>query len=188
MKRETYIRDTVLQYVKTVLCAALTLALLIVAILEMIPTKDVGVVVKEEIYAASQNLYANSEEYTTQIRGILKNSTKESVHVDSVRVVIGDGAVKKDIVFSAIDLPPNAEYEVSKDLMEEGDFDTVHAIYVTIGGEETRITNRSVSAFPLTGLAVVCLALLIPAAFLLIRTLKGCYYLRQERKIEEKSL
>ena len=188
MEQKNWMRDTILQYVKTVLCGILVLVLLVVAVLEMIPTKDVGIVVKEEIYAASQNLYANSVEHTTQIRGILRNSTKDPIVVESIRLVIGDGSHKKDVVLPAAKIAPNAEYEVVKDFVGMGEYDTVHEVYVTIGGEETRLTNRSVSAFPLTGLAIACLVLLIPAVFLLVRTIKGCHYLYQERKIREKSL
>ncbi|MBQ9806374.1 MAG: hypothetical protein IJW49_07715 [Clostridia bacterium] len=188
MEQKKMMRDTVLQYAKTVLCGVAVIALLAVAVLEMIPTKDVGVAVKEEVYAASQNLYANSAEYTTQIRGVLRNSTKNTVYVESIRVVIGDGSRKMDVVLPAAKIAPNAEYEVVKDFVGVGEFDTVHELYVTIGGEETRLTNRSVSAFPLTGLAIGCLVLLIPAVFLLVRSIKGCHYLYQERKIREKSL
>jgi hypothetical protein len=64
----------------------------------------------------------------------------------------------------------------------------VHEVYVRVNGEEHRVSNRSVSAFPLTGIAIACLVLLVPAVFLLVRAAQGCYYLHQERKITEKNL
>lgn len=181
-------RDTVLQYAKAALCAIVVVVLLVVAILEMIPTENVGVQVKEEITVASSKLFAGGSDYTTHVRGIVKNTSTKTVEVASIELVIGDGSKKQRLETPGVVLAPGAEYEVNRDFESDGEYDTVHEVYLGIAGEQVRITNRSVSAFPLTGLAIGCIVLLIPAVFLLVRSIQGCYYLYQERKIAEKSL
>lgn len=185
--RKEFMRDTVLQYAKAVLCAVVAAVLLVVAVVELIPEKNVGVQVKDEIYVASSPIYAGGSVYTTHVRGIIKNTSTQTVNVASIRVVVGNGVTKKDVEMSGVSLAPGAEYNVDCDLESDGEYDTVHEVYVRVNGEESRLTNRAVSAFPLSGLAVGCIILLVPAVYLLVRSVQGCYYLYQERKIAEKS-
>jgi hypothetical protein len=103
-------------------------------------------------------------------------------------VIYRNGAAKKDVKLSGVLLAPGSEFDVDLDLESDGEYDTVHEIFVCIGGTETRLTNRAVSEFPISGLAIGCLVGLVPAAYLLVRSIQGCYYLYQERKIDEKSL
>lgn len=188
MTSQKHMRDTVLQYAKAVLCAVLVMVLFSVFVVEMIPEKNVGIEVKDEVYVASSPIYAGGSIYTTHIRGIVKNTSTQSVDIESFRVVIGNGAAKKDVKLSGVLLAPGSEFDVDLDLESDGEYDTVHEIFVCIGGTETRLTNRAVSEFPISGLAIGCLVGLVPAAYLLVRSIQGCYYLYQERKIDEKSL
>ena len=74
-----------------------------------------------------------------------------------------------------------AEYDLAHSFEGASDFDTVHEVYLTVDGKETRLSNRAISEFPFSGLSIFCLVLLIPAVILTVRALKGCFYLRQER-------
>jgi len=188
MDRKKQVRDTVMQYAKAVLCAALVIALLVALTVELIPEKDVGLQVKDEVTVASSLIYAGGSLYTTHVRGVIKNTSTQTVSPESIRVVIGNGVSKMDVEKAGVLLAPGAEYNVDCDFESNGEYDTVHEVYVCVDGEESRLTNRAVSAFPLSGLAVGCIVLLIPAAYLLVRMIQGCYYLYQERKIAEKSM
>jgi hypothetical protein len=188
MTQKKHMRDTALQYAKAVLCAALTVVLLVLLVVEMIPEKSVGVQVKDEIYVASSPIYAGGSVCTTHVRGIVKNTSTQSVNIESIRVVIGNGAVKKDVEVSGVLLAPGSEYDVDLDIESDGEYDTVHDVFLRVDGTESRLTNRAVSEFPMSGLAIGCLALLIPAVYLLVRSIQGCYYLYQEKKIDKKSL
>lgn len=175
------IRDSILQYAKTALCIVLALFLATVAVLEMLPQKDVGINVKERIGVSSSKIYADGSLYSTEIRGILINRADALRTVDSIRVVIGDSDGKRDVILPAVTLHPGAEYNLVHSFEGTSDFDTVHEVYLTMDGNEVRLSNRAISEFPLSGLAIFCLVLLIPAVFLTVRALKGCFYLRQER-------
>jgi len=189
MEQKKFLRDTVLQYAKAVVCGAVVIALLVIALIEMIPMSDVGVEVKDEVTVVSSQLYADRPGCTSHVRGILKNNSPETVSVESVRIVINDGGTPQSVeVAQGIVLAANAEYDLSLDFEGERLYDTVYGVYLRVGGVETQIANRSSSAFPLTGLAIGCIVLLIPASLLLVRSVKGCYYLYQERKEKEKSL
>ena len=175
------IRDNIIQYAKAVICAVLVLILATVAILEMLPQKDVGINIKERIGVSSSKIYADGSLYSTEIRGILVNRADATRTLDSIRVVIGDGQIKKDVSLPAVTLYAGAEYDLVHLFESASDFDTVHEIFLTVDGVETRISNRATSEFWLSGLAIVCLVLLIPAVLLTVRAFKGCFYLHEER-------
>ena len=188
MEKNKQMRETILQYAKAAVCAVLVIVLLVVAVMEMIPAESVGVQVKDEIYVASSPIYAGGSVYTTHVRGIVKNTSTETVDLESIRVVIGNGNSKKSVEKTGFLLAPGSDYDVDLDFESDGDFDTVHEVYLKVNCVETRVSNRSMSAFPLSGLGLGCIVLLFPAVFLLVRSIQGCYYLYQERKIAEKSL
>ena len=176
-----FVRDSILQYVKTGLCIILVLLLATVAVLEMLPQKDVGINVKERVEVSSSKIYADGTLYSTEIRGILINRADAMRKIDLIRVVISDGESKQDVEIPAVTLYPGAEYDLAHSFEGALDFDTVHEVYLTVDGKETRLSNRAISEFPLSGLSIFCLVLLIPAVILTVRALKGCFYLRQER-------
>lgn len=176
-----FVRDTILQSVKMGLCIVLVLLLATVAVLEMLPQKDVGINVKERVGVSSSKIYADGSLYSTEIRGILINRTDTMRKIDSIRVVISDGDNKRDVELPSVMLYPGAEYDLVHSFEGASKFDTVHEVYLTMDGQETRLSNRAISDFPLSGLAIFCLALLIPAVILTVRAAKGCFYLRQER-------
>ena len=176
-----FVRDSILQYVKTGLCIILVLLLATVAVLEMLPQKDIGINVKERVEVSSSKIYADGTLYSTEIRGILINRADAMRKIDLIRVVISDGESKRDVEIPAVTLYPGAEYDLAHSFEGASDFDTVHEVYLTVDGKETRLSNRAISEFPLSGLSIFCLVLLIPAVILTVRALKGCFYLRQER-------
>lgn len=161
-------------------CGALVLLLAVLAILELIPAPARSLRVESAFEVSSAAIYADGSLYSTEIRGTLKNTGKKTVQIDEMKVVISDGSFKKKVNIEGFGIPAGAEHEVVFHLEDAIDFDTVHEVTALREGEALSLQNRSVDAFPISGLAIFYLLLLVPAILLLVFAAKKRYYLYQE--------
>lgn len=173
--------ERIFQGVKVAVCALLTLTFLAVAILEMIPSENIAVRVKKQFEANSSMIYADGSLYQTEIRGTLENTETQQTLVESITVVVSDGKTKRKVEIDPVVLSAGEVYEVVFPIRDACDFDRVQEVYVRVNGTDTRLSNRSAVDFPISGIAVVCLLLTVGAALLTVRSIRTCYYLRQER-------
>ena len=97
MNEKSMTRDMVFQTAKAVLAILVALVLVALTVLELLPQGRGGIDVKERIEVSSARIYADGSLYSTELRGILRNSEKEAVTVESVVLVIDDGNVKKNV-------------------------------------------------------------------------------------------
>lgn len=186
MNEKSMIRDTVFQTAKAVLAILVALVLAVLTVLELLPEGKSGVVVKERVEVSSAKIYADGTLYSTELRGILRNSEREAVTVDSILIVVDDGDVKRKVTVEGFVLPAGAEYSLSHRFEDAYRFENVREVRVRVGGVESRIANRSASAFPISGLAIACIVLLIPTVLFAVHAVQGCLYLREERRISAK--
>ena len=175
-------KEMIGQWVKMILLGLLALVLLIIAVLEILPSPNAGLKTKTAFSASSQKIRADGTLYSTEIRGVLRNGGDDPIRVDEVRVVVGDGRNKARYELEGTVLPQNAEREFVLLLESACNFDTVYEVSAVVGGNEYRLVNRSSTEFPISGLAIGCAALLIPAVFFTVRAVQGYLYLLEERK------
>ena len=182
MNEKSMTRDMVFQTAKAVLAILVALVLVALTVLELLPQGRGGIDVKERIEVSSARIYADGSLYSTELRGILRNSEKEAVTVESVVLVIDDGNVKKNVTLEGFVLPAGAEYSLSHRFEDAYCFENVREVRVRVAGTESRVSNRSVSAFPISGFAIACVVLLIPTVLFAVHTVQGCLYLCEERR------
>ena len=172
-----------LQNGKIALLGVLAILLVLLLALELFSGSDEDIAVKERIEISAALLSGADDakqEYLCQLRGMLINRSDEGIRIDHVTVAVSDGDARKGLVIEGIYLPARTEWEIGGNLESELGYDRVTDVYVTVNGEETRITNQSMGGQSLGWVPVLYLALLLGVALLLVRACKIRYYLHQE--------
>ena len=184
-------KDRLLQDAKIALLGILAIALIVLTVLELIPNESVGLEVKETARVSSASLSpidAEVKDYQTAVTGMLSNPTDETVKVDSVNVKISDGESTRDVVIEGFEIPARSYREFSSGFEGQIAYDRVTEVAVTVGSVRDVLPNQTESRSPISGVAVFYLALLVPVAWLLVRAVKGRYYLHQEMANKESIL
>lgn len=177
------LKDRILQDAQIVLFGLLTLALILLLILELIPNASFGLEVAEVVKVSSSSLSpmdAEVKDYHTSVTGILSNPTDGAVAVDSLTVEISDGKTVQTVTVAGFEIPARSTHEFSYEFEGQTAFDRVNEVKVTRGGASDVIPNTTGTSLPVSGVAVFYAVLLIPAVLLTVRAAKGRYYLYQE--------
>lgn len=176
-----------MQYGRAVVYGLVTLALLVLGILELLPQKLPDLQVYERFTVTSAPIVADGSLYSTELRGTVRNTTEGRLDVEKLVAVVSDGETRKNVTVDAFSLSRLSGEEIVFSFHDAYDFHTVYELRATVNGEEVVLENRSVNDFPISTAAIFCFVLLIPAALLLVRAVKGCYYLWQEHRVGGKN-
>ncbi len=179
-------KDCLTQNLKILLWGLLTLLLVVLTILEMIPT-DATALRVEEVFRVSSSMISVSEKtYVSAVSGTLANPGDEAVRIDSVIVTVGNGEVTKDIVMDGFVLMPRSSEELTSGWTGNIQYDRITRLCVVVDGEKDVLTNIG-SSLPVNGIAIFYLILLFPAALLLVRSCKIRYYIYQEMQMQDRA-
>ena len=183
MTKRVSAKDVWLQNGKIALFGALALLLVLLLMIELFSGTDGALEVKEQIRISASSLSGAEEEekeYLCQLSGVLINSSDEGIRIDHVTVAVSDGEIRKGLVLEGFYLPARTEQAIAGSLTGATEYNRVTDVYVTVNGEEIRLTNESLGEQSLGWVPVLYLVLLAGVALLIVRACKIRYYLHQE--------
>ncbi len=175
----------VLQTVKIALWGLLALALIGLAILELIPRGGSGLTMKESFEIYSSPIDAGNGKYASAIGGTIFNPTDDRMDIQSVTVTVAAGRRTKDVVLEGFVLPPRTTRELSSDWSDAMHYDRIDRITVVTANGSEEISNSASSAFG--GAVWIYLILLFPVGGLLWNSIKVRRYLEEEKVLMEQS-
>lgn len=176
-------KERLLQDVKIAIFGILTVALIVLTVLELMPQGEIGLEVKEAVRVSSASLSpfdAEVKDYQTSVTGMLSNPTDAAIKIDAIHIKVQGGDAVRDVVIEGFEMPARTDREFSQTFEGQTPYDRVSEVKVTVGGAENVLLNQPESHSPISGVAVFYLALLALSVYLLVRAAKGRYYLYQE--------
>ena len=172
-------KNHLLQNLKILILGILTLACLVVTVISAIPEKEADLIMQEPFLVSSSQILANSNQYSTQITGVIKNTTDKPIAVQDVLVKISDGKTEEVISLGGITLPPRTPWSYLDKWESAGNFNRVLSIHAVVGGEELAVSNAT-SSMSISGVTVIALLVGAIFGFLLTHACKIRYYMMQE--------
>ena len=162
----------------TGLCCVL---LLVGVILSMIPEKDLGLSVKEELKASFSRITLSESRYSCEVIGRLENERTEPLLIERLEILVGSGDSDTTHLLEQtnVTLPPRATLEVFERWESDTSYDRVLSVKATVGGETAVLSNASQGGV-VNGLTLILLGLLLLCGYLLWRAVKIRYYMEQE--------
>ncbi len=174
-------KTCILQDLQIALWGALAVVLILLAILELIPSGGSGLTMKEAFAVSSSQISAGAgSDYVTELGGVLFNPTDETLEIESLKVTVSSGAGSREIDFGALTIPPRTAWSLSETWQEGRAYERIYAITATLDGTPEPLEN-SVRAGSF-GASLIFVILLIPVAFLLLRAIKVRRYLAEEMR------
>ena len=175
-------RDSRLQMVKIVVCAALALLFLALSILELVAAAPDAVTVQEEFTVSSSLIRAGSDRYLCQINGRLLNEGDEGIVIERVTVTVAKGSAQQDVVLEGLALPPRTGQYFYHSWEDTRGFDRVLRLSVTVNGQDDVLINAQNNT-GVSGLLVFYLILLAVAVFFLVREWRIYGYVQEEKRM-----
>lgn len=172
-------KNHIWQNVKILLLGILTLTCLIVTVISAIPEKEDNLIMQEPFWVSSSQILAYSNQYSTQITGVIKNTTGQPINISEVQVTISDGKTREVISLEGVSLPPRTTRSYLEQWESTGNFNRVVSIHAIVGEEEILVSNLNESS-PVKGITVVALLVCAGFALLLTHACKIRYYMMQE--------
>ena len=176
------IKQTHLQDLKVAICSILLLVLLFLTAMELLTQEKAELTVKEPITVSSAITDTASRTYENILKGRLLNESTKTITVDSVTVTVknrdGSKEIKLDQSFL---LPAHAEQEISASTLEPTAYTDVESVTARVNGTVCSLSNaprRTVG-----GVALILIALLLVAGYVLYRTILTRYYMYMEAKL-----
>ena len=176
-------KERLLQDVKIAIFGILAVVLIVLTVLELMPQGGLGLEIKEAVRVSSASLSpfdAEVRDYQTSVTGMLSNPTDATVKVESIRVRIAFGDNTREVAIGGFEMPARTTREFSQTFEGQTPYDRVSEVGVTVGGVEELLLNSTESRSTVSGVAVFYVALLALFLYLLVRAVKGRYYLYQE--------
>lgn len=179
-------KQKVIQTIKTAVIGVLTLLLLVLTVLELIPSPDVGVSLKEPVTVYSELTDATNGIYQTAVAGVILNESEDTLKINSVTVTVTNGTQDKAIKLylsedsTAFDLPVRTHREFSKSELDTAAFTEVKSVEVEIDGKAHEISNVPEKA--IETVTLILIALLLLSGYLLYRSILVTYYTFTEKK------
>lgn len=175
-------KKELIQNIKIAVYGILTLLLLLLTVLELLPQKQTGLVMREPLTVSAQLIDTASGTYETALSGVLFNESDETVTAERLTVTVSDGTTEKKIDITLTDpLPPRTRREIRYSEINPNAFTTVTDVSAQIGTETHSVTNVEPSAIGLA--AIILIALLAVIAFLLYRSILVRKYMNEEKKL-----
>ena len=172
-------KNHLLQNLKILALGILTLACLIVTVISAIPEKEADLIMQEPFLVSSSQILANSDQYSTQITGVIKNTTGKPIVLQDVLVKISDGKTEVVKSLGGVTLPPRTTWSYLDKWESAGNFNRVQSIQAVVGGEEVAVSNAT-SAVAFKGSTVIGLVACVGLGLLLTHACKIRYYMMQE--------
>ena len=189
MKNQTEgvtLKARLLQDAQILLWGLLTLAILVLAVLELFTGESYDTLyVKERVKVSSSVISMTEQNYLCAVDGRLYNPTDEAIVVKELIVTVGNGKGTRRVEFEGFTLPPRTVKDLSATWTAMTSYQTVEQIRVKTDKEEMILSNLTDDSSPISGGLIFYAVLLIPCALLLIRSSKIRYYLWQEAKMEK---
>ena len=178
----TFKRDCILKDLQILLWGILAILFAVILVLESVSfdEKD-GITVKENIVVSSALINKNQQNYTSAISGILYNPTDDVIRVESVSITVKGGDALREVELDEFLLPPRTQKEIYTSWEGYDNFSRVTRVAIRVDGETVVLANVAPSG--IGGSFVIPLLLLVLSVFLLVRSVKGRYYLWQESKL-----
>ena len=178
----TFKRDCILKDLQILLWGILAILFALLLVLESVSfEKEDGITVKESIAVSSALINKNQQNYTSAISGILYNPTDDVIRVESVSITVKGGDALREVELGGFLLPPRTQKELYTTWEGFDNFTRVTRVAIRVDGENVVLAN--VAPSNAGGGFVIPLLLLAIAVFLLIRAVKGRYYLWQESQM-----
>ena len=176
-------KNHLLQNFKILVLGILTLACLIVAVISAIPEKEAALIMQEPFSVSSSQILANSNEYSTQITGVIKNATGKPITMQEILVTVSDGKTQSVVSLDSVSLPPRTTWSYLEQWESNGNFSRVLSIRAVVDGEEIAVSNvtRSTS---IDGVTVIALLIGGIFGFFLTHACKIRYYMMQEDRFK----
>lgn len=166
----------------TLLCALVSLALVVLFVITLLPVGIEGVRVGEEIRISASAIDADGGEYLLQVRGSLINETDAPVVLEGITLHLSDGEHKHTLTLDGVTLESRFPLYLTDSREDTVAYTYVDAVYVTVNGEEHRLEN---SAETVVGVdTVVTLAAALVLALVAVGFGKQRYYIYQEEKMK----
>ena len=161
-------KQKITQVVKTSILGVLTVLLLVLTVLQLLPSPDTGVSLKEPIAVYSELTDATNGVYENAVSGILFNESDDTLKINSITVTLTNGAQDKAIKVyltddeTALDLPARMQREFSKSELSTVSYTEVKSVEVEINGEAHEISNAPEKAFEFAGSFFVFVFAIVP--------------------------
>ncbi len=183
-------KEKIKQDIKIAVCGILTLLCLVLTVLELIPEKKSGIVVKDTVTVYSAPTDSFSGIFENTVAGSLFNETDAPIVIDALTVRVSDGKTEKDIpvdlsqttAYASQQLDPRTKLEFSVTEFSGCDFSKVEEVRITVKGELYQLSNMDQSAISIV--AILLIALLLIFGFMLYRSIMVRYYMYKEPTAE----
>jgi hypothetical protein len=172
-------KNHLLQNVKILVLGILTLACLIVAVISAIPEKETDLIMQEPFLVSSSQILANSNEYSTQLTGVIKNTTGKPITLQEILVTVSDGKTQSVVSLDGVSLPPRTTWSYLEQWESGANFNRVLSIRAIVDGEEISVPT-TLPSMSIDGVTVIFLLLGAILAFFLTHACKIRYYMMQE--------
>lgn len=172
------------QNIRILITGICCVLLLVGVILSMIPEKDLGLSVTEEIKASSSRITLSASHYSCEVTGRLENGTAEPVLIERLEILVGNGEETHLLEKTNLTVHGRAAHEIFERWESDTPYDRVLSVKVTVGGETVTLSNASQGGV-FNGLTLILLGLLLLCGYLLLRAVKIRYYMEQEDRVAE---
>ena len=174
-------KKELLQIIKTSLLGILTLVLLVLTVLEILPSGQTDLIVKEPITVSPAPVSSGTDRYQLLIMGTLFNDSDEEIAIERLTVTVSGASGKLDVTVPARTLPPRTGYELSYSEISEKSYSSVQAVTATVKGEAITVSNEAGTL--LGTVSLLLMALTIVAGFLCYRSALVYSYMQAEKKL-----
>lgn len=172
------------QNIRILITGLCVLLLLVATILSAIPEADLGVKVSEAMEVSWSRISMNEELYACEIEGILKNTGDETILIDRLEILVGNGKEEHLLTQEGITLPARTAHEIFLRWEDEKAYDRVLSVKITANGETATLANLTEGG-SVNGLTVLLGALCLLCAYLLVRAVRIRLYMEEEDRHRE---
>ena len=175
-------KEKIFADIRIALLSLLAIGLLLLLILELIPSSSP--LLSEEPFTVYASDLGGGKGYLCTVSGKLVNQSETNLDVESIEITLKKGDSAKDVVIeSHMILPPRMGQNFGTTFESDVAFDTVEKATVqTSSGKVISVSNMAAS--PSVGfIPLLFLFLEAVVIFFLVRSFKFRYYLYQEDKM-----
>lgn len=175
-------KQEIKQDIKIAVCAALTLLLLVLTVLEIFPGKQTDLTIKETVTVSPSLVSTASATYENAISGVLFNDSSDTLSVDAISVTVGNGKDEKTIKIPFNrEIAPRTTEEFSVSITDTVAYTSVEDVTAQIEGKYYILSN--VKQGTVGAVTLILIALLVLLGFLLYRNILIRYYMYQEKQL-----